>query len=79
MTGSIDSNLVEHVPKIRVRWGEHIPSVWKSADLVKAGATNYLYACIFRQLKPQPIKIGRYKTQYIEIILLKFKNVNKNC
>jgi len=33
MTGSIDSNLVEHVPKIRVRWGEHIPSVWKSEDV----------------------------------------------
>lgn len=33
MTGSVDSNLVEHVPKIRVRWGEHIPSVWKSEDV----------------------------------------------
>jgi len=33
MTGSIDSNLVENVPKIRVRWGEHIPSVWKSEDV----------------------------------------------
>ena len=33
MTGIVDSNLVEHVPKIRVRWGEHIPSVWKSEDV----------------------------------------------
>ena len=33
MTGSIDSNLTEHVPKIRVRWGELIPSVWKSEDV----------------------------------------------
>jgi len=33
MMGSIDSNMGEHVPKIRVRWGEHIPSVWKSEDV----------------------------------------------
>ncbi len=33
MTGSIDSNMVEHVPKIRVRSDEHIPSVWKSEDV----------------------------------------------
>ena len=33
MMGSIDSNLTEHVPKIRVRWGELIPSVWKSEDV----------------------------------------------
>jgi len=33
MTGSIDSNMGEYVPKIRVRWGEHIPSVWKSEDV----------------------------------------------
>ena len=33
MTGSIDSNMVERVPKIRVRSDEHIPSVWKSEDV----------------------------------------------
>ena len=33
MTGSIDSNMVEHVPKIRIRSDEHIPSVWKSEDV----------------------------------------------
>jgi len=33
MTGSIGNNMVEHVPKIRVRWGEKIPSVWKSEDV----------------------------------------------
>jgi len=33
MTGSIDSNMVELVPKIRVRSDEHIPSVWKSEDV----------------------------------------------
>ena len=33
MAGSIDSNMVESVPKIRVRSDEHIPSVWKSEDV----------------------------------------------
>jgi site-specific recombinase XerD len=33
MTGSIDNNMVERVPKIRVRSDEHIPSVWKSENV----------------------------------------------
>ena len=33
MTGGIYSNMVEYVPKIRVRSDEHIPSVWKNEDV----------------------------------------------
>ena len=33
MTGGIYSNLAEHVPKIRIRSDEHIPSVWKSDEV----------------------------------------------
>jgi len=33
MTGSVGNDMVEQVPKIRVRWGEKIPSVWKSEDV----------------------------------------------
>lgn len=33
MTEGIDNNLAEHVPKIRIRSDERIPSVWKNEDV----------------------------------------------
>lgn len=33
MTGAISINMVEHLPKIRIRSDAHIPSVWKNEDV----------------------------------------------